>query len=547
MSEPEQQDASPIPSASAEGIPESPDGPVMGSLGEPAVRGRFAVILILLMVGLADVSLYHAVGYAGPAVFLVGAAVLLAVGIPRRSVRPGSLCLAALLSLLSWRLAWQGSFLQIVVGFWLLHALVLAFRRQTPFVLETLVFAAQSIPGGYDFFSRINDRVHQTLLGPVDEGRTSRMVDVLLPVVAAVVFGGIFVMANPDMAIWVSGRLGDIVMSVRDFLFQFSVYEVLFWCVVAWLTGGLLRPVLAPVLTSTSDRDAAAWGVEESPLYQAFRNTLVTVILLFVVYLVFEFQTLWFRTFPEGFYYAGYAHEGAAWLTVALALATLMLSLMFRGRTLCDPRLARLRRLAWIWSVLNFVLAAAVYNRMVIYIDFNGMTRMRTVGLLGITSVVGGFVLVLVKINRSRDFLWLIRRQLWVAGLAVYLFVVLPVDTLIHEYNVRRVMSGDLPPIVQVTGHPVSDEALTVLLPLCNSSDERIRSGIQALLSRRLPQLRTASEMAAQQGWTARQWSREQALAVLAAEREASEVFTSVAERDAAWQRLQEYAYQNWW
>ncbi|MEO2032135.1 MAG: DUF4153 domain-containing protein [Planctomycetaceae bacterium] len=84
------------------------------------------------------------------------------------------------------------------------------------------------------------------------------------------------------------------------------------------------------------------------------------------------------------------------------------------------------------WSVLNLVLVLAVYNRLLIYIDYNGMTRMRTVGLLGITSVVGGFVLVLFKINRQYRFLWLVRRQLWVLAAAVYLLLVLPVDVLIR-------------------------------------------------------------------------------------------------------------------
>ena len=55
--------------------------------------------------------------------------------------------------------------------------------------------------------------------------------------------------------------------------------------------------------------------------------------------------------------------------------AQIVKSLIFRGRTLRDRRLARLRGLAWIWSVENFVLALTVYNRMYIYIDFNGLSR----------------------------------------------------------------------------------------------------------------------------------------------------------------------------
>lgn len=39
---------------------------------------------------------------------------------------------------------------------------------------------------------------------------------------------------------------------------------------------------------------------------------------------------MWFRPFPTGFHYSGYAHEGAFWLTVALAMATITLSLSGR-------------------------------------------------------------------------------------------------------------------------------------------------------------------------------------------------------------------------
>ena len=77
-----------------------------------------------------------------------------------------------------------------------------------------------------------------------------------------------------------------------------------------------------------------------------------------------------------------------------LALATVVLSLIFRGRTLGDPRLPALQRLAWIWSLENGLLAITVYNRLLIYIGFNGMTRMRLVGLFGISCVVVGFALV---------------------------------------------------------------------------------------------------------------------------------------------------------
>src|SRR5207244_2219651 len=110
---------------------------------------------------------------------------------------------------------------------------------------------------------------------------------------------------------------------------------------------------------TTSVESARSAADPETLLYATFRNTLVAVIVLFAAYLGFEFKTLWFRVFPKGFYYSGYAHEGAAWLTAALALATIVLSVIFRTAVLRDAGLPRLKKLAWIWSAENLLLAVA--------------------------------------------------------------------------------------------------------------------------------------------------------------------------------------------
>ena len=118
----------------------------------------------------------------------------------------------------------------------------------------------------------------------------------------------------------------------------------MFWGGVAWITIGLIRPYVLP--DEKDERTVLGPETTRSRFYPAYRNTLYAVVGLFAVYLVFEFQTLWFREFPKGFYYAGYAHQGAAWLTIALGLATLLLSVIFRGCVLTDDRLGSLKRTA---------------------------------------------------------------------------------------------------------------------------------------------------------------------------------------------------------
>jgi len=391
-----------------------------------------------------------------------------------------------------------------------------------------------------------NNRVRERVLGPVDQGRPLKFLAVGLPVISVLLFGGVFVMANPDLVNWISGTLGSSVASIRRFLFQFSVFEIAFWCGVAWLTGCVLRPLLAPMAEVVGGFSGEG-SATETRLYSAFRNTLLAMIGLFGVYLLFESRAFFSRKPPEGFTYSSYAHEGSAWLTVALGMATVMLSLIFRGLTLSDRRIRNLQKLAWAWSLLNFGLTIAVYNRMLIYIDYNGMTRMRTVALLGITSVVVGFALVLLKIHRWQTFHWLIRRQVWVLCLAIYVYLVLPVDVLIHRYNVRKILNGNLAPIVQVTAHPVDDEALPVLIPLFEAEDRMIRDGVKGLLSTRFESLEDQLAENRLLGWTAWQKGKSDCLDSLQQTKMHWDAFSDSQHAAAAWMSLQSYAYRNWW
>jgi len=265
---------------------------------------------------------------------------------------------------------------------------------------------------------------------------------------------------------------------------------------------------------------------------------------LFAVYLGFEFATLWFTEFPEGFYYSGYAHQGAAWLTVALALATFVLSLVFRGTLLRDERLPLLRRLAWVWSLENLLLAVAVYHRMTIYIGFNGMTRMRTVALFGISVVLVGFVLVVWKIFQNRSFVWLLRRHLWALALTVYLFCLTPVDTLVVRYNVQRIVGGDPAPSCQITEHPISAEGITLLLPLLDCDDAIIREGVAAMLAARLDDAEQQAVERAESGWTAYQIAEQRALDQLRAHAARWQPYADAELRDTCYAEFRRYAYQ---
>jgi hypothetical protein len=500
-----------------------------------------------LLVVAADLTIYRGHGFAGFAAFLLAAPLLLVTGAiqPRGGWR--TWLLSGLLVLLAARMLWCGWELQVLVGVALLIALAMVLTGQIPRVIEGIGFAITTPPAGL-----VRGLQYARWLG--DWGRPLarfHWLALVLPVLALVIFGALFVLANPDLLAAISENWTRAWTVVQDWLLTHGPQpaEVLFWIIVAGLSAGLLRPIFGdPAHAAANNAARAIEPVESKPTpaqdYRPYRNTLLAVIVLFAVYLVYEFITLWFREFPPGFHYSGYAHEGAAWLTVALAVATLVLSTIFRGSILVDARLPRLRRLAWLWSAENLLLAVAVYHRLHIYMGFNGLTRMRMVGIFGITAVVIGLLLVVYKIHRGRNFLWLVRGQLTALATIVFLFAITPVDWIVSTYNVRRIMGGDPAPSVQISVHPIRSEGIPSLMPLLRCDDPIIRDGIAALLAQRHAEAESRASRNQSLGWTTYQIADQRMLETLREHRARWLQFTDAARRRDALDRFHKYAYQ---
>jgi len=314
--------------------------------------------------------MYRGHGFAGYALLFMLAPILILLGMYQPRFGNHALLISLMLVALSAKLLWCGMVAHVFLGFILLSAFAMALVGLPPHLVELAVFVSQAISSGYEGLRHY--WLSSTRVSP-----TIKRTDWLtygLPPAACLVFSVIFLMANPDLVADVSRRLWTFFTTIHDWILEIvqGPMEILFWLAVGWISIGLIRPVARRTLSMHSHPLEQRGQTEDkhdapSSFYLAYRNTLLAVIVLFAVYLVFEFMTLWFREFPEGFYYSGYAHQGAAWLTAALALATMTLSIVFGGSVLQDARLPTMRKLAWIWSAENFLLAAAVYNRLAIY------------------------------------------------------------------------------------------------------------------------------------------------------------------------------------
>jgi hypothetical protein len=502
------------------------------------VRFRELVIALLLVV-LWDWLVYRG-GFAGAAAFILSALALLTCGQMHREKAPGVWIVLSMLVLLCCKIVWLGNWAQVTAAMILLSAYCYSRTGQTPYVFEVLESISLILHSGAEAL-----HVHVSAIKNQDAVVSRpKVLTVLMPCMACFVFGLIFVLANPNLQEFLSEQFQSFFEFLRILFRDFSPLEVVGWVAVFWYAMATLRPMVKIARSDARESSGPTESVQ-SDLYAAARNTLVVLTLLFVVYLVFEFKTLWFREFPKGFHYSGYAHEGAGWLTVALGLSTLCLSLIFRANMQRDPRIRKLKRLAIAWSIENLILAAAVYNRLHIYVDFNGMTRMRIVGLFGMLTVVVGFVLVLYKIDRQRSFMWLVRRQLWAVAFAVFFFLLLPIDMFVVKYNVSQIMAGKAAPAVQISVQEISDDGLPFLLPLLDAPNKRIRDGVIAFLAKRDAQLKFNLSVETDYGWPTTQFARRWADQELEAKRlHWITLDPSSSKVQQRWKAFQQYVYQ---
>jgi hypothetical protein len=163
---------------------------------EPPVLRWREVLSVLLLVVLADLTVYRGQGFAGWAVLFLVVPGLLLVGSPARRIGRGFWIVVVMLALLAARMLWQGSVLGTAVGLALLVASAMAIAGRPLYVLDIAAYALQTVAAGGAGL------VHYARSPGQLSPRVVRVhwLSFLLPLAALAVFGTLFVMANPDLA-----------------------------------------------------------------------------------------------------------------------------------------------------------------------------------------------------------------------------------------------------------------------------------------------------------------------------------------------------------
>jgi hypothetical protein len=440
----------------------------------------------LLITIFADYLLYQSgFGYTGWAVWLCLLFALAAVS-PARRIQSSSIIAGALVLAGIARLIWQGD--GFVVASIIVCVVALRLTLQAiPLSIGKLLFVALPLAGlsGLSELAKVNSI--RSLA--VTNARLRGLINVIVPILIGSVFAIVFLAANPDALRQITASAEDLAIHFQTWLKDIRYSQVAFWVVVFIAVIGLVSSNWIAKFQSDSKSDVD-WrmngkAVERSHDWHALRrNILLTVIAIYVANSINEVYRFWGRSFPDSFAYAAYAHEGAFWLTIALAIATLLLSVMFQSGPVDTNTQPVLVRLIWIWFALNLLLTLGVYYRLWIYIDFNGLTRLRIVGLAGATCVAVGFALVVYRVFNGMNWRWMIDRQIIALLLTIYALTLLPIDWLSYRYNVKRIQAGDLAPATQLSIKEISAEGWLAIAPLLSHEHPAIRNGVRGRLAR---------------------------------------------------------------
>jgi len=265
----------------------------------------------------------------------------------------------------------------------------------------------------------------------------------VVPTSLASVFVALFAWGNPVLAGWIGWAFGwawDGLWRLPEFL---NVPRMLFWLTFASFAWALLRarakrwhsanaPVALHAVVSTQPSPARAAAIT------AF---VVRCLILFnVVFLVENVLDVRYLGSTDGLTpleYREYVRRGAYPLVAAALLAGLFVLITFRPGSDTE-RSPWARRLVYLWIGQTIFLTLTAAYRLVQYVEFSELTRLRVASTVWFFLVAAGLGYVIWRIVKGRTNRWLINANALTAAVVLYACCFVNFDGMIAEFNVRH-------------------------------------------------------------------------------------------------------------
>ena len=434
------------------------------------------LMAVLALVAVADFAIWRrntfGAGGISLAVFFVAVPLLVVAAARARRLTLRLGAIGVMLAAVAARCAYAPTIGTALLGLLGIFALAVTLRQRSSFLTNVAMsFAATFITFPF--------RIAAGFQGArrVMEGRSERRFTgaILVPVALVGVFVTIFAFANPLVARWI-GFIGHAIVLPEPA--RVALWLSLAFGGVLLLRPGIRRATAASAAESAGDASAASLVVG--------RNALAALNVLFLLFNALDATYLWAGAPPPGVTEQAYAHEGAAWLTVALVVMTAVVGVLFRGALTHDPRARLTRILAFVWLGQGGVLALGTFRRIAIHVSTSGLSNIRLLGIAGTALVAFSLVLIGTKLRQRFTFAWLLRRQLDALVVGLLAFSILPTHLVSARVNASRILMHRYQPLVNITEEAKEVESSAALLPLVAHDDERIRRGVAALLLNQL-------------------------------------------------------------
>lgn len=265
-------------------------------------------------------------------------------------------------------------------------------------------------------------------------GACLRLAPLILPAAAVLLFGLLFIWANPvieDFAASLStgGSLFDVLTPER----------LLLWAFTSMIVWSLLR-ASAIYLPKGASYEAERIDGRIVRLFsvQSVLTALVLCNAIFAVQNGLDITYLWAgETLPNGMTHAQYAHRGAypLILTALLAGAFVLVALRRGAATEHDRRI---RALIHLWLAQNVFLVASAMLRTLNYIEDYSLTWLRLSALIWMGLVACGLILIVARILAGKPGRWLINANALAAVGILYVLAFVNLSGIIADYNVRH-------------------------------------------------------------------------------------------------------------
>lgn len=459
-------------------------------------QGLFIIAGVLF----GDLLLYEYSGGVGTALFFLIVMLGLVALRPERVRTREVYLLTAYLALLAFRQAWDYSFGGTVLAWLLLGTLAVFCATDLRRLAEgtvagafsylmcwsmAMLYAGAALVGLLSLWQGLRDRKWRAC--------ALILVPLLAALFTAVLFALVFIAANPVLGhYWEMfyARFAEIIDAVLELIPGLG--HICFWGVMLCVMAGLVTPLLPRRLTgfinARREEQTPASGRNILLLATALAM-LAAANLAFFAYNLLDARYLWLHgALPAGITFSQYAHEGTGWLTFALLLATVFIGLTTSPWLVPDCRDRGPRLLSFLWVVQGGVMAVGVLRRIQLYVAYNGLTSLRLLGIAGTLLILSGLAVMVVKLWRRRNIIWLLRRYVAAFIIALVICALFPDDYACARFNVWQAMHDNDRPLVWLAEHQYSlgSEAYPALLPLLNHPKPVVRDGVRAFLSARL-------------------------------------------------------------